>query len=232
VYHPQATSFMASDSIIAGNAALYGATAGSAFMAGTAAERFAVRNSGATAVVEGVGDHGCEYMTNGLVIVLGTIGHNFAAGMSGGKAYVLDLHASLCNTESILLETICPEESDSQTVNELLQEHLRLTGSIKAKDLLACDWAVSLARFTRIFPKDYKKALAATQAKEKAACESKQLPQKMSEGETRSVQRSTTMDMEDLRKPHSVEKPIKKRGFHEYSRKAMSYRTPGDRALD
>jgi len=98
--------------------------------------------------------------------------------------------------------------------------------------LLACDWAVSLAGFTQIFPKDYKKALAATQAKEKAACESKQLPQNMSEGEPRSVQRSTTMDMEDLGKPHSAEKPINKCGFHEYSCKAMSYRTPGDRALD
>ena len=161
VYPPRRSSFAPEENILIGNVALYGATSGEAFCNGVAGERFAVRNSGATAVVEGVGDHGCEYMTNGLVLVLGVCGRNFAAGMSGGTAYVyderLDFGDKRCNLESVDLESIVGT-LDEQIVNELIVRHLELTGSPKAKWMIE-NWSEVLPRFIKVFPHEFKRVL-------------------------------------------------------------------------
>jgi glutamate synthase (ferredoxin) len=160
---PPGSPFTAHENVIAGNVALYGATDGETFIRGVAGERFAVRNSGATAVVEGVGDHGCEYMTGGRVLVLGRTGRNFAAGMSGGVAWVLDDDggfASRCNPELVSLEPLTPDTEDGATVLELLRRHSDLTGSERAAELLA-SWPASASRFVRVIPNDYRRVLAA-----------------------------------------------------------------------
>ncbi|WP_371779294.1 glutamate synthase large subunit [Streptosporangium subroseum] len=145
--------------IIAGNVGLYGATSGEAFVRGVMGERFCVRNSGATAVVEGVGDHGCEYMTGGKVVVLGPTGRNFAAGMSGGIAYLLDLNLARINREMVEIETLT--EADSEALREIVEAHMTETGSTVAKTLLT-DWDPS--RFSKIMPKDYKRVLKAAES--------------------------------------------------------------------
>ncbi len=158
--HPDAP-FTAHENVIAGNVILYGATAGEAFIRGTAGERFAVRNSGATAVVEGIGDHGCEYMTGGRVVVLGRTGRNFAAGMSGGIAWVYDEDGgfrSRANPELVALEGLADGEADE--LRGLVERHRDLTGSLRAAELLA-DWTASAARFVRVIPHDYRRVLAA-----------------------------------------------------------------------
>ena len=158
---PDGAGFCAEENVIAGNTILYGATAGRAFFRGLAGERFAVRNSGASAVVEGVGDHACEYMTGGIVAVLGRTGRNFAAGMSGGIAYVLDEDGSFetrCNTQLVSLETL--EDDDAATLRALVEEHGRRTGSPVAERLLA-GWAKALATFVKVMPNDYRRALEA-----------------------------------------------------------------------
>jgi glutamate synthase (NADPH/NADH) large chain len=164
------------DNIIIGNTALYGATTGEAFFSGVAGERFAVRLSGATAVVEGTGDHGCEYMTGGTVLVLGKTGRNFAAGMSGGIAYVYDedgQFASRCNTSMVTLEKVGTaaeqhaghktrmhkDQADETLLRKLLEEHNRWTGSRRARELLD-HWATSRGKFVKVFPNEYKRALA------------------------------------------------------------------------
>src|SRR5438105_1829339 len=150
----------ADDDIIIGNVALYGATAGEAFIRGVAGERFGVRNSGATAVVEGVGDHGCEYMTGGTVVVIGPTGRNFAAGMSGGTAFVLDddgRFAERCNDASVGLEEVT-ERDDMELVHVLLERHAALTGSEVAKRLLR-NWRQTLGRLLKVMPEEYRRAL-------------------------------------------------------------------------
>ena len=159
---PDAT-FTAEENVIAGNVALYGATAGRAFFRGLAGERFAVRNSGARAVVEGVGDHGCEYMTGGRVAVLGPVGVNFAAGMSGGVAWVLDPDSRLAgrtNKALVDLEDVGPQQATE--LQDLLAEHLARTGSGVARGLLA-DWDRSIGQFTQVMPRDYRAALQAAE---------------------------------------------------------------------
>jgi len=161
VYPPRESTFAPEENIIIGNVALYGATSGETFFNGVAGERFAVRNSGATAVVEGVGDHGCEYMTNGLVLVLGSCGRNFAAGMSGGIAYVFDESGEFsekrCNLESVDLEPLI-EAEDIQFVHGLVARHFELTASPRAKRILD-HWQESLSRFIKVFPHEYKRVL-------------------------------------------------------------------------
>jgi glutamate synthase (NADPH/NADH) large chain len=161
--------FRADENVIVGNTALYGATSGRAFFNGRGGERFAVRNSGATAVVEGVGDHGCEYMTGGHVLVLGRTGRNFAAGMSGGLAYVLDETSDFkqrCNTGMVELEPLAPE--DALFVAKLLEEHHARTGSPKAAELLA-NWETAQTRFVKVTPTEYRRVLAEMAKREKAA---------------------------------------------------------------
>jgi glutamate synthase (NADPH/NADH) large chain/glutamate synthase (ferredoxin) len=152
---PEGAGFVAEENVIAGNTVLYGATAGRTFFRGLVGERFAVRNSGAWAVVEGVGDHGCEYMTGGVVVVLGRTGRNFAAGMSGGVAYVLDedgTFAQRCNTQLVGLEPL--EDDDLETVRALVAEHLERTGSPVAARVLA-----ERPNFVKVMPHDYRRAL-------------------------------------------------------------------------
>jgi glutamate synthase (ferredoxin) len=157
--HP-ASTFDPAENIVIGNVALYGATSGEAFFRGLAGERFCVRNSGAHAVVEGVGDHGCEYMTGGRVAVLGRTGRNFAAGMSGGIAYVLDpdhRFPDLCNLGSVDLERIESSE-DEQELRRLVEAHFRHTRSQRAESVLE-KWSSTLPQFVKVMPRDYKRAL-------------------------------------------------------------------------
>ena len=164
---PAKADFKAEDNIIVGNVCLFGAVEGEAYINGIAGERFAVRNSGATAVVEGVGDHCCEYMTGGKVIVLGSTGRNFAAGMSGGIAYIYDpenkFTNGLCNTETIEFEDIL--EEDAADLKGLIENHVAYTGSNKGKQLLS-DWETSLSNFVRVMPTEYKRALIRLETEE------------------------------------------------------------------
>jgi glutamate synthase (NADPH/NADH) large chain len=164
---------------------LYGATSGEAFLRGVAGERFAVRLSGATAVVEGTGDHGCEYMTGGTVVVLGETGRNFAAGMSGGVAYVYDesgKFAERCNTAMVSLEKVLPVkeqeasidrgvwhkgQADETLLKKLIEDHHKWTGSLRARQILD-HWAESRARFVKVFPNEYKRALGELHAAKEA----------------------------------------------------------------
>jgi glutamate synthase (NADPH/NADH) large chain len=161
----RAATFDAADQIIAGNVIAYGATSGELFINGGVGQRFCVRNSGATAVVESVGDHGCEYMTGGRVVVLGSVGRNFAAGMSGGVAHVLDLDPALVNPELVDLHPLDDSDAgvDSDIVRDLVRRHHEETGSERAAKLLA-DWESSGPRFTTVMPRDYARVLAAKAA--------------------------------------------------------------------
>jgi glutamate synthase (ferredoxin) len=162
VYPPRQASFVAEENILIGNVALYGATGGEAYFRGLAGERFGVRNSGATTVVEGVGDHGCEYMTGGCVLVIGPTGRNFAAGMSGGVAFVLDTRGDFkrrCNLAMVDVESLTDHE-DVELVKELLKRHAKFTGSTVAENLLA-NWKAAQAQFVKVMPRDYKRVLIA-----------------------------------------------------------------------
>jgi glutamate synthase domain-containing protein 2/glutamate synthase domain-containing protein 3 len=165
VYPPRGSGFAPEENILIGNVALYGATSGEVFFNGVAGERFAVRNSGATAVVEGVGDHGCEYMTNGLVLVLGACGRNFAAGMSGGLAYVFDEKGDFtekrCNPGAVDLEPL--DESDVARVRALVARHAELTESPRAKWILD-NWNDVVPRFIKVFPHEYKRVLGVSRS--------------------------------------------------------------------
>jgi len=198
IYPPKDCPFKAEENIIVGNTVLYGAISGECYFRGVAGERFAVRNSGAIAVVEGVGDHGCEYMTGGVVVVLGSTGRNFAAGMSGGVAYVLDATGNFekrCNLAMVELEPI-PEENhvslgldqngddleshglvdimhdmtngDAKRLRHLIERHARYTGSAYARHILD-EWVNYLPLFVKVMPVDYKKALEKIQATRKQA---------------------------------------------------------------
>ena len=165
-YPPKTSSFLPEESILVGNVVLYGATSGEVFLNGIAGERFAVRNSGATAVVEGVGDHGCEYMTNGFVIVLGATGRNFAAGMSGGVAFIYDDQGDFstrrCNKASVDLEPLT-DAADVDRVRALLARHRDLTGSPRAAWVLE-HWADAQPKFIKVFPHEYKRVLGVERA--------------------------------------------------------------------
>ena len=160
VYPAVNSTFVPEENIIIGNVALYGATRGKAFIRGIAGERFAVRNSGAHTVVEGVGDHGCEYMTGGIVVVLGKTGRNFAAGMSGGFAYIFDedrTFSTRCNKEMVDLEPVV-DESELSYLRQLVQEHFDCTGSSNAERILKA-WDQMASMFVKIFPRDYRRVL-------------------------------------------------------------------------
>ncbi len=162
VYPPVGSTFAPDENIVIGNVAFYGATSGEAYISGVAGERFAVRNSGMTAVVEGVGDHGCEYMTGGRVVVLGRTGRNFAAGMSGGIAYVIDwdwdFHRK-CNREMVELGPL-EDPAEISEVMAMIDNHARYTGSLLAKKVIA-NWDDLQQRVVKILPKDYKNVLQA-----------------------------------------------------------------------
>ena len=166
IYPPKNSSFAAEENIIVGNVCLYGATGGQAFYRGRAAERFAVRNSGAQAVIEGVGDHGCEYMTGGRVVILGPTGRNFAAGMSGGVAYIWDPNDELlanCNLGMVELEKV-EDAEDVSELRELIELHQNYTESTVAADVLD-RWDETLPQFVKVMPTDYKRVLMERKAK-------------------------------------------------------------------
>ncbi|HYD83710.1 MAG TPA: glutamate synthase subunit alpha, partial [Opitutus sp.] len=160
-YPPANATFKPQDNIIVGNVAFYGATAGEIYLNGRAGERFAVRNSGVNAVVEGVGDHACEYMTGGRVVILGSTGRNFAAGMSGGVAYVLDESGAF--TKDVNLAMVGIEKLDSPAeiaeVRLLIENHHTYTKSARAKEVLDA-WDATVPKFVKVLPKDYKRMLA------------------------------------------------------------------------
>ncbi|XP_051138191.1 glutamate synthase 1 [NADH], chloroplastic isoform X2 [Andrographis paniculata] len=258
VYPPRGSKFDPKENIVIGNVALYGSTSGEAYFNGMAAERFAVRNSGAKAVVEGVGDHGCEYMTGGTVVVLGRTGRNFAAGMSGGIAYVLDVDStfrSRCNAELVDLDPV-EEEDDIMTLRMMIQQHQRHTGSLLAKEVLA-DFDSLLPRFIKVFPRDYKRILASKKTveaaakkaakeadvkeeevllekdafeelKKMAAATANNNPTRVEQGEQ--VKRPT--QDEPLKRPSKVDDAVKHRGFVAYEREGVSYRDPNARIND
>jgi glutamate synthase (NADPH/NADH) large chain len=162
VYPPKQSNFLPEENIIIGNVAFYGATSGEAYIRGKAGERFCVRNSGVHAVVESVGDHGCEYMTGGRVVILGDTGRNFAAGMSGGIAYVYDVKGNfdiMCNKEMVDLDPVT--EADAEELKRMIQNHFDYTGSTVARFVLE-DFENQLKNFIKVFPKDYKKVLQLT----------------------------------------------------------------------
>jgi len=170
IYPPKESSFKPEENILIGNVALYGATGGEAYFRGVAAERFCVRNSGAKVVIEGIGDHGCEYMTGGRAVILGPTGRNFGAGMSGGIAYVYDpdnTFESLSNLDTFEIEAL----EVSEEINELkglIESHLKYTDSTVAKDILG-NWEQELNSFRKVMPSDYKRVLQEMSFKEQEA---------------------------------------------------------------
>ncbi|KAL4557008.1 hypothetical protein LXL04_035178 [Taraxacum kok-saghyz] len=262
VYPPKNSGFDPKENIVIGNVALYGATSGEAYFNGMAAERFCVRNSGAKTVVEGVGDHGCEYMTGGTVVILGKTGRNFAAGMSGGIAYVLDVDSkfrSRCNTELVDLDKVEYEE-DIMTLKMMIQQHQRHTNSQLAKDVLA-DFDHLLPKFIKVFPRDYKRILAsmketedAKKASELAAEEAdireedvlkekdafeelKKLAAKSINETVNQLIQTVNQVKEDEKaeqapRPSRVADAVKHRGFVAYEREGVSYRDPSVRMND
>ncbi|KAH8907138.1 glutamate synthase [Coniochaeta sp. PMI_546] len=240
VYPPRSAVFKAEENIIVGNVCLYGATSGSVFFRGVAAERFAVRNSGATAVVEGVGDHGCEYMTGGRVIILGATGRNFAAGMSGGIAYVLDKNRdflSKLNTEMVEASGI-EDPEEIAFVRGVIEDHHHYTGSELAARILV-DFNRALPRFVKVLPVDYKRVLAEEAAK---AAEAKRAEYNLPivSGVLKKEKHEKAdklMDMEEAVGDNKADKKKalvldKTKGFMKYQRRAEKYRSAKTRTKD
>ncbi|KAI4307123.1 hypothetical protein L6164_030342 [Bauhinia variegata] len=254
VYPPKGSNFDPKENIVIGNVVLYGATSGEAYFNGMAAERFCVRNSGAKAVVEGVGDHGCEYMTGGTVVVLGKTGRNFAAGMSGGIAYILDVDGkfhSRCNLELVDLDKV-EDEEDIMTLRMLIQQHQRNTDSVLAKEVLA-NFENLLPKFIKVFPKEYKRVLAnmkeAEEASKEAVESASEDADEQDEGEAKeqdafeelkklaaaslNEKQSQKAEQAELSKrPSRVANAVKHRGFIAYEREGVQYRDPNVRMAD
>lgn len=246
IYPPRAAVFKAEENVLIGNVCLYGATSGTCFFRGMAAERFAVRNSGATAVVEGVGDHGCEYMTGGRVLILGSTGRNFAAGMSGGIAYILDIHQdflSKLNPEMVEASGI-DDPVEIAYVRGLIEDHHHYTGSELAARILL-DFNRALPRFVKVLPVDYKRVLAEEAAK--LAAEKKksfQLPvlpgapaKDVTKEKHTHTKKSDLQDIEETIGDSAVEKKRslvldKTKGFMKYKRRSEKYRPAQSRTKD
>ncbi|MCJ1244278.1 glutamate synthase [NADH] [Trapelia coarctata] len=254
IYPPRAAVFKAEENILIGNVCLYGATSGTCYFRGVAAERFAVRNSGATAVVEGVGDHGCEYMTGGRILVLGGVGRNFAAGMSGGIAYVLDMNqdfTSKVNTEMVELSGL-EDPAEIAFVRGLVEDHHHYTGSELAARILL-DFNRALPRFVKVLPTDYKRVMAEEAAKAEAAKKAeyplpllpgtsvRTLHEESKKHEHEKEAKAKKNDMLDIEESVTDSKAEKKKsalvldktkGFMKYQRRAEKYRKPETRTRD
>ncbi|EKV13028.1 Glutamate synthase Glt1, putative [Penicillium digitatum] len=246
VYPPRGAAFKAEENVIVGNTCLYGATRGTCYFRGMAAERFAVRNSGATVVVEGVGDHGCEYMTGGRVLNLGPTGRNFAAGMSGGIAYVLDKNQdfhSKVNLEMVEISSI-EDPSEIAFVRGLVEDHHHYTGSELAARILL-DFTRALPHFVKVLPTDYKRVMEEEAAKAEAAKKAEfalpRLPSTPVRTEKAKVDDSKKTDLLDIEDSISDSKTEKKRsalildktrGFMKYSRRSEKYRNATTRTRD
>jgi glutamate synthase (NADPH/NADH) len=256
VYPPRSSVFKAEENMIIGNVCLYGATAGTCFFRGVAAERFAVRNSGVTAVVEGLGDHGCEYMTGGRIVVLGSTGRNFAAGMSGGIAYVLDLQQdfeSKVNQEMVELSSL-EDPHEIAFLRGLIEDHHHYTGSELAARILL-DFNRALPRFVKVLPTDYKRVMA-EEAKKALEAQKAQYPlpilpgnavrnlheesrEKEHEKEAKEEKKKTSlMDLEESIPDGQAEKKRsalvldKTKGFMKYQRRSEKYRPAKTRTRD
>jgi glutamate synthase (NADH) len=249
VYPPRGAVFKAEENVIIGNVCLYGATSGTCFFRGVAAERFAVRNSGVTAVVEGVGDHGCEYMTGGRILVLGSTGRNFAAGMSGGIAYVLDVNQdfhSKINMEMVEVSGL-EDPAEIAFVRGLIEDHHHYTGSELAARILL-DFNRALPRFVKVLPTDYKRVILEEAAKAEAAKKAEftlpKLPstpvpaEEKKEHKHEDAQKTDLLDIEDSVSDPKAEKKRtalildKTRGFMKYHRRSEKYRNPTTRTRD
>lgn len=232
---PETSPFESHLNVIVGNVCLYGATSGKAFFRGIAAERFCVRNSGVTAVVEGVGDHGCEYMTSGICVILGLTGRNFAAGMSGGIAYVYDIDGSFgkgkVNTESVELLPL-DKAADQEVVRKLLVEFEECTSSLVAKELLA-SWPAICSKFVKVFPYEYQRALKAMEIEAPAA-----VPEVKAISNGHAKDEPKVQDIEDSvqdgeQEQRKLDKILDKtRGFIKYKRETGIYRNAGERQKD
>eukprot|EP00897_Mesotaenium_endlicherianum_P000426 jgi/Mesen1/10384/ME000081S09774 len=247
VYPPRQSTFDPKENIVIGNVALYGATSGEAYFNGMAAERFCVRNSGARAVVEGVGDHGCEYMTGGTVVVLGSTGRNFAAGMSGGVAYILDkegVFPSKCNTAICDLDPV-EEEEDVLLLRAMVQQHQKYTKSKLAAEVLA-NFDELLPKFVKVYPRDYKRVINENKAKElaekaaaaKAKEEESALEKKDAFAELKAMAETVkptngaaTVE-EPAARPSNITGSVKHRGFVNYEREVLPYRPAEERLHD
>jgi glutamate synthase (NADH) len=254
IYPPRSAVFKAEENVLIGNVCLYGATSGTCYFRGVAAERFAVRNSGATAVVEGVGDHGCEYMTGGRVLILGGVGRNFAAGMSGGIAYVLDMNQdfhSKINMEMVEVSGL-EDPQEIAFVRGLIEDHHHYTGSELAARILL-DFNRALPRFVKVLPVDYKRVMQAEAAKAEEAKKAqyslpilpgtavRQMHEEHRKKEFAEEEKQKKKDMLDLEDSVGDEKKEKKRnalildktrGFMKYARRAEKYRNPKTRTKD
>ncbi|WVZ99539.1 hypothetical protein U9M48_044817, partial [Paspalum notatum var. saurae] len=242
VYPPRKSRFVPEDNIVIGNVALYGSTKGEAYFNGMAAERFCVRNSGAQAVVEGIGDHGCEYMTGGTVVILGKTGRNFAAGMSGGIAYVYDvdgLFSTRCNHGLVDLYSVV-EEDDIMTLRMMIEQHRLNTQSDLAKYILS-NFNDLLPKFVKVFPRDYKRVLENLKL-EKVAKEAELksrkmgMPRKADEAIKNkkgiSVISEKVKDQKSSSRPTQVANAKKPRGFVTYKRQGVTYRDENERVKD
>lgn len=250
VYPPKDAplEFKSEENIIVGNVCMYGATTGTVFIRGIASERFCVRNSGATAVVEGIGDHGCEYMTGGLVVVLGSTGRNFAAGMSGGLAYVWDQQkqlASLCNPEMVDLMLIT-DEGEFESLRKLIEEFALDTGSVRALNILQ-DWQNARNIFVKVFPKEYQRALRQIKEEEEEEQTTKTAdksngtsnPESLANGSAESngqvnglAGKKPASDVKDIEDSLNGNQLDKVRGFMKYKRIKGYYREPKQRMSD
>ncbi|KAK9467205.1 hypothetical protein V1512DRAFT_262194 [Lipomyces arxii] len=247
IYPPKNSVFKPEENILIGNVCLYGATLGTCFFRGVAAERFAVRNSGAIAVVEGTGDHGCEYMTGGRVVVLGTTGRNFAAGMSGGIAYVLDVAQTFedkVNMELVELSQVT-EPAEVAFLRGLIEDHRHFTGSTIA-DRVLNDFNRFLPRFVKVLPLDYKAVLEAEAAKKAAAKKSENVLQTLGltpsaspapqvaahEPKLQDLEDAIVDDNAEKRKANTVLALDKTKGFMKYKRRSEKYRNPKTRVKD
>lgn len=240
IYPPRSAVFKAEENILIGNTCLYGATSGVCFFRGVAAERFCVRNSGATAVVEGVGDHGCEYMTGGRVVVLGSTGRNFAAGMSGGIAYVLDVNRDFLSKLNGEMVEAGPVEEPTEVsyLRSLIEDHHHYTGSELAARILV-DFNRALPRFIKVLPVDYKRVLeeeAAKAAGDAAGVKEKPAPAPET-AHKKSDKASKLQDMEEMVTDGAAEKKKalvldKTKGFMKYHRRNEKYRSAKTRTKD
>jgi glutamate synthase (NADH) len=239
IYPPRSAVFKAEENILIGNVCLYGATSGTCFFRGVAAERFAVRNSGATAVVEGVGDHGCEYMTGGRVIILGSTGRNFAAGMSGGIAYVLDIHQDFMSKLNMDMVEASAVENPSEIayIRGLIEDHHHYTGSELAARILV-DFNRALPRFVKVLPVDYKRVLEEEEAK---AAEAKRaeynIPIISGVHPNKEEKSAKLTDIEETVSDSTAEKKRalvldKTKGFMKYHRRSEKYRSARTRTKD
>lgn len=236
---PTESTFESHLNVIVGNVCLYGATSGKAYFRGIAAERFCVRNSGVTAVVEGVGDHGCEYMTGGVCVILGLTGRNFAAGMSGGIAYVYDVDGSFrgkTNAQTVDL-LLLDQEKDKAVVQKLLEEFFEHTGSVIAQQILST-WPKECGKFVKVFPFEYQRALKAIEDEKNAAKEWKYVKQNsavaLSNGQGEPKIKDIEESIQDANFSEKMAEKIldKTRGFIKYKRQTGVYRDVDERQKD